>query len=267
MWCSKLSFSFSQFFSFKLSWQDINRETSEEKKHWLSGRKVFALDFILTLLCASVFHTVHYASCSKVLAFKLSLCFSLWRSCCFSSSFLCRAKTVWSCITVCCELSLAFLSSFLHCDRTIRIMCATYVYVCLCMQKHCSWPDGGSVCQHSPVEVDGVQLLQQKLLLVLLLLQDLLPLLLLLCLLRLLQESQPLLQLQQGHLSQQCMACSLTWHKRLTATTEACEVAAKQSYAHLCVVEIPEPNVRKRFNGTDFADEFKFPAKLCLCLL
>lgn len=84
----------------------------------------------------------------------------------------------------------------------------------------CSRPDGSSLCQHSPVEVNGVQLLRQQLPLVVLLLQDLLPFLMLLCLLRLPQEGQALLQLHQGHLSQQLMACRLTWDNRFPVTQE-----------------------------------------------
>lgn len=67
-------------------------------------------------------------------------------------------------------------------------------------------PAGCSLRQCFPVDVDGVQLLQQKLLLVLLLLQNPLPSFLLLPLFCLLQDGQPLLQLSQGHFSQQVVS-------------------------------------------------------------
>lgn len=113
-----------------LAEQATERRQVRNNKNTEWQRKVFALDFKLTWLCVSVFLTVCTAVCSGVLAFLLSLCFSLWRSCCFSSSFLCRAKTVSSWVTVCCKPSpifLIFLSSFLHCAKTLIIMCVTFV--------------------------------------------------------------------------------------------------------------------------------------------
>lgn len=39
------------------------------------------------------------------------------------------------------------------------------------------------------------------------------------------------------------------------------------SFSHLCVVKIFDSNVRKRFDGADFTDDFKFSAELRLRLL
>lgn len=69
------------------------------------------------------------------------------------------------------------------------------------MSNASSLPESSSTCQCPLLKIDGFLLLGQHLLIPLSLLKDFLPFLLLLLLLHLLQESQSLLQLEQGHLS------------------------------------------------------------------